>query len=50
VSSSNFPRFDVNPNTCEPLGTSRRKVPADNTVHHEAKYASAVVLPVIPSR
>ena len=50
VSSSNYPRFDVNPNTGEPLGTSRRKVPADNTIHHEAKFASSVVLPVIPSR
>ncbi len=50
VSSSNYPRFDVNPNTGEALGTSRRKVPADNTIHHEAKYASKVVLPVIPGR
>jgi uncharacterized protein len=48
VSSSNYPRFDVNPNTGEPLGTSRRKVPADNTIHHEARFASSVLLPVIP--
>ncbi|MFO0908337.1 MAG: CocE/NonD family hydrolase [Isosphaeraceae bacterium] len=48
VSSSNYPRFDVNPNTGEPLGTSRRRVVAENTVHHDASHPSRVVLPVIP--
>ena len=48
VSSSNFPRFDVNPNTGEPLGRDRRKVIADNSVHHDAAYPSRIVLPVIP--
>ncbi len=32
TSSSNYPRFDVNPNTGDPLGDYRRIVPADNTV------------------
>jgi putative CocE/NonD family hydrolase len=45
VSSSNFPRFDVNPNTGDPLQEHRRLVPADNTVHLGASH---VVLPVIP--
>ena len=36
VSSSNYPRFDVNPNTGDPLGDYRRMVPADNTVYHDA--------------
>ena len=36
VSSSNYPRFDVNPNTGDPLGDYRRMVPADNTIYHEA--------------
>jgi putative CocE/NonD family hydrolase len=49
VSSSNFPRFDVNPNTGEPLQQHRRLVPADNTVYHDAGRASHVVLPVIPA-
>jgi putative CocE/NonD family hydrolase len=49
VSSSNFPRFDVNPNTGEPLGEHRRMVPADNTVHHDAAHPSHVVVPVIPA-
>ena len=49
ISSSNFPRFDVNPNTGEPLGLDRRRVVADNTVYHERGRASRVVLPIIPS-
>jgi putative CocE/NonD family hydrolase len=48
VSSSNFPRFDVNPNTGAPLQQHRRMVPADNTVYHDGQRASHVVLPVIP--
>lgn len=48
VSSSNFPRFDVNPNTGEPLGRNRRSVTADNTVYHDARRASHIVLPVLP--
>ena len=49
LSSSNYPRFDVNPNTGDPLGEYRRMVTADNTVHHDAAYPSHVVLPVIPA-
>jgi putative CocE/NonD family hydrolase len=48
ISSSNFPRFDINPNTGEPLQKHRRMVPADNTVFHDAVRASHVVLPLIP--
>jgi putative CocE/NonD family hydrolase len=50
VSSSNYPRFDANPNTGDPLGEYRRMVPADNTVHHDAAHPSHVVVPVIPAR
>ena len=49
ISSSNYPRFDVNPNTGEPLGRDRRRVIADNTVFHERGRASCVVLPIIPA-
>lgn len=49
VSSSNFPRFDVNPNTGEPLGKNRRRIKADNTVYHDAARASHIVLPVVPT-
>jgi predicted acyl esterase len=43
VSSSNFPRFDVNPNTGEAIGRERRRVVADNTVFHERGRKSRVV-------
>jgi putative CocE/NonD family hydrolase len=33
ISSSNFPKYDVNPNTGEPEGTSRRRRVAGNTIH-----------------
>ena len=49
ISSSNHPRFDVNPNTGEPLGRDRRRVVADNTVFHERGRASKIVLPIIPA-
>ncbi len=49
VSSSNYPRFDVNPNTGDPLGDHRRMIPADNTVYHDAAHPSQVVLPIIPA-
>jgi hypothetical protein len=44
ISSSNFPRFDVNPNTGEPLGSSRMLKVAENTIYHDAGHASAVKL------
>src|SRR5262249_32520013 len=47
VSSSNYPRFDVNPNTGDPLGEYRRMVPAENNVYHSALHPSLVVLPVV---
>lgn len=50
ISSSNFPRFDVNPNTGEPVGMSRRFVTADNSIFHTATRASHVVLPIVPRR
>jgi putative CocE/NonD family hydrolase len=47
VSSSNFPRFDVNPNTGGPLGRERRFVLAENAIYHDPEHPSHVVLPVI---
>ena len=49
ISSSNFPRFDINPNTGEPLGKHRRTIKADNTIYHDADHPSHVVLPIIPA-
>ncbi|MBI4539721.1 MAG: CocE/NonD family hydrolase [Gemmatimonadetes bacterium] len=50
LSSSNFPRFDVNPNTGEPLGKNRRMITADHTIYHSAQYPSHVVLPIVPTK
>jgi uncharacterized protein len=47
ISSSNFPRFDVNPNTGEPLSLNRRERSAANTVYHSAQYASALSLWIV---
>ncbi|MGH7554344.1 MAG: CocE/NonD family hydrolase, partial [Longimicrobiales bacterium] len=47
ISSSNYPRFDLNPNTGEPLGQNRRMIPADNTVHHSAQYSSHIIIPIV---
>ncbi|MFG2350573.1 CocE/NonD family hydrolase [Streptomyces phaeochromogenes] len=42
ISSSNFPRFDVNTNTGEPEAAARRTAVAANTVHMDAEYPSHV--------
>jgi len=49
VSSSNFPRFDVNPNTGGPLGLDQARQTATQTVFHDAGRPSRVVLPIIPA-
>jgi hypothetical protein len=49
ISSSNFPRFDVNPNTGEPLNQNRRWRIADNTVYHDQQRPSRIILPIIPT-
>jgi len=48
ISSSNFPKFDVNPNTGEPDGAARRKRVAANTIFVDAGRPSRVVLPTVP--
>ena len=51
ISSSNFPKFDVNPNTGEPEGTGRTRRIARNTVFCDAARPSRLVLArVDPSR
>ncbi len=47
VSSSNFPHFDVNPNTGEPEGSSRRSRAATNTIHMDTAHPSRLLLPVV---
>ena len=48
VSSSNFPRFDRNPNTGAPIGVDERLEAAQQTIYHSGQQPSHVVLPVIP--
>ena len=48
VSSSNFPRFDRNPNTGELSYKARRVATALQTVFHDTQRPSHIVLPVIP--
>jgi uncharacterized protein len=50
ISSSNFPRFDINPNTGEPLNGNRRWQIAENTIYLDAKHPSRIILPVIPAQ
>jgi putative CocE/NonD family hydrolase len=50
VSSSNFPHFDVNPNTGAPEGTGMTRRVARNTVFVDSGRPSHVLLPVIPRR
>ena len=48
ISSSNFPRYDRNLNT-KILGGSAEMVTAKQTIYHNNKYPSCIVLPVIPT-
>ncbi|MFM7274057.1 MAG: CocE/NonD family hydrolase [Gammaproteobacteria bacterium] len=48
VSSSNFPRYDRNPNTGEPFATGARIEVARQTVFHDTVRPSRLLLPVIP--
>jgi len=49
VSSSNFPHFDVNPNTGAPAGEVGLRVVAHNRVHFGPSTPSQVVLPIMRS-
>jgi hypothetical protein len=48
ISSSNFPRYDVNPNTGEPEGRAQTRRVATNIVFVDRKRASHIVLPIVP--
>ncbi len=50
ISSSNWPEWELNPNTGEPLGTYRRSIVAANSIHHSKDHPSHVVLPIIPAK
>ncbi|MFL9925616.1 CocE/NonD family hydrolase [Herbaspirillum lusitanum] len=50
ISSSNFPRFDCNPNTGEPEGRATQVRIAHNRVYLDSLHPSFVSLPTIPAR
>ena len=47
ISSSNFDRFETNPNTGGPFRQHTTAVVAHQTVYHDLDHPSAVILPVI---
>jgi putative CocE/NonD family hydrolase len=44
ISSSNFNRFDPNPNTGEPFGTATDPITAQQQIFHSAKYPSRITI------
>jgi uncharacterized protein len=48
ISSSNFPHFDVNPNSGEPEGSMDHRRVAENRVFVDAQRPSHIVRPIIP--
>jgi putative CocE/NonD family hydrolase len=49
VSSSNFPKYDVNPNTGHKFGEDTESVIANQKIRHDKDHPSYVLLPVIPT-
>jgi putative CocE/NonD family hydrolase len=49
ISSSNFPHFDINPNTGGPEGTDQSVRVATNRVYVDRGRPSQVVLPLVPA-
>ena len=47
ISSSNYPRFEVNPNTGGVLGVDRRKRVAQNTLYHDKSRPSHLTMWVV---
>lgn len=48
ISSSAFPKFDRNLNTGGPIGKEDKWIVADQTIYHDAKRASYLLVPVVP--
>jgi hypothetical protein len=48
IASSNFPRFDRNLNTGEDQATGSRRQTAAQTILHDQRHPSHILLPVIP--
>ncbi|WP_411954886.1 CocE/NonD family hydrolase [Alkalibacillus sp. S2W] len=48
ISSSNFPVYDVNPNTGATLKDTTKTQIAKQTIYHDDKHPSHILLPIIP--
>jgi uncharacterized protein len=48
ISSSNFPRFDRNPNQAESIALAREVKAAEQAIFHDANHLSHLLLPIIP--
>lgn len=49
LTSSNFPRWDRNPNTGHPFGADADLQVAQQTILHDREHPSHVVLPIVPT-
>ena len=47
ITSSNYPRFDVNPGTGQPWSDSGEKVMQTNRIYCDAEHSSRLVVPVV---
>jgi putative CocE/NonD family hydrolase len=48
ITSSYFPHIDRNPNTGHPFGGDAELVRATQTIYHDEKHPSRIILPIIP--
>jgi len=50
LTSSNFPLWDRNPNTGHEIGMDTEVQVAEQTIYHDEKYPSRIILPIIPQK
>ncbi|NOZ19858.1 MAG: CocE/NonD family hydrolase [Planctomycetes bacterium] len=50
VSSSNYPRWDPNPNTGDGFRANDKTIVAENTIYHDAEHPSHILLPVVEAK
>lgn len=48
ITSSKTPHYDPNPNTGTEIASEKNMINATNTIYHNSKYPSRVILPIIP--
>jgi putative CocE/NonD family hydrolase len=48
ISSSNFPKYDRNPNTGHKYGEDAELEKATQTIYHSQQHPSSIILPVVP--